>query len=86
MIYRVRRHVDVDSDILDLAIWIARDSREAAVHFFDAVEASIDSLRSMPQRGGPKAMRDRRLADVRSWSVRGFPNHLILYEVRDGAM
>ena len=31
MIHRVLRHDDVERDILDLAGWIARDSREAAL-------------------------------------------------------
>jgi plasmid stabilization system protein ParE len=80
--HRVRRHVDVEADILDLAAWIARDSRETAFRFLDAVETSIESLRTMPARGSRKTFRDRRLDGVRSWSVSGFPNHLILYELR----
>ncbi len=31
--------------------------------------------------GSPKQFR-RRLAGVRTWAVRGFPNHLIVYEAR----
>jgi plasmid stabilization system protein ParE len=79
--YRVRRHIDVERDILDLAMWIARDSRDAAIRFFDAVETGITSLRSMPGKGSPKHLRGR-LSDVRSWAVGGFPNHLILYDIR----
>jgi plasmid stabilization system protein ParE len=45
---RVRRHVDVERDILDIGTWIARDSREAAVRFFESVEGALTSLRSMP--------------------------------------
>ena len=82
MIHRVLRHVDVERDILDLAGWIARDSREAAYRFLNTVEQSIMSLRNMPGKGSPKELRSQRLANVRSWAVRGFPNHLILYELR----
>jgi len=82
VIHRVRRHVHVERDILELAAWIARDSRNIAHRFFDAVEGSILSLRFMPGKGSPKRFRDRQLANVRSWSVSGFPNHLILYEMR----
>ena len=81
MKHRVRRHVDVERDILDIAGWIARDSREAAYRFLEAVETSILSLRTMPGRGGKKQLRDRRLAGVRSLAVTGFPIHLILYDV-----
>jgi plasmid stabilization system protein ParE len=83
VIHRVRRHLDVESDILTLAIWIARDSREVAFRFFDAAEATITSLRSFPGRGSPKHLRNRRLSKVRSLAIKGFPNHLILYEERE---
>jgi plasmid stabilization system protein ParE len=83
VIYRVRRHVDVERDILDLAVWLAKDSRETAFRFLNAVEDSIRSLHSIPLAGSLKLLRDRRLANVRSWAVSGFPNHIILYEVRD---
>lgn len=79
--HRLRRHVDVESDILDLAAWIARDSRDAAFRFLDAVETSILSLRWMPARGSLKRYSSARLRAVRSLSVAGFPNHLILYEI-----
>ena len=79
---RVRRHVHVEADILDIGASIARDSREAAIRFFKSVEEALSSLRSMPGRGSPKTFRDRRLAAVRSLGIGGFPNHLILYELR----
>jgi plasmid stabilization system protein ParE len=79
---RVRRHVAVEQDILDLAGWIARDSRQAAVRFFEAVEDAFISLRTAPGRGSPKRLRDKRLADIRSLAVPGFPSHLVLYDVR----
>ncbi|MGB7158641.1 MAG: type II toxin-antitoxin system RelE/ParE family toxin [Tepidisphaeraceae bacterium] len=78
----VRRHADVEQDILDLAAWIARDSRDTAHRFLDAVEETVAGLRRMPGKGSPKNLRDRRLAGVRTWAVRGFPNHLVVYEVR----
>jgi toxin ParE1/3/4 len=69
---RVRRHAHVEQDILDLAAWIARDSRDTAFRFLDAVEDTIAGLRQMPRKGSPKQLRDRRLAGVRTWAVRGF--------------
>jgi toxin ParE1/3/4 len=77
----VQRHVAVEDDILDLAAYIATDSREQALRFLDAVEHTISSLHYMPGRGSLKNLRGR-LGGVRSWAVRGFPNHLVLYEVR----
>ena len=77
----VRRHAAVEDDILELAAYIARSSREQAFRFLDAAEETIMSLRYMPGRGSLKMLRGR-LANVRSWAVRGFPNHLVLYEAR----
>jgi hypothetical protein len=36
----------------------------------------------MPNKGSPKNLRAIALRKVRSWAVRGFPNHLIFYDVR----
>jgi toxin ParE1/3/4 len=80
--WRVRRHVRVEDDILDLAAYIAKDSRPSAFRFLGAVEQTITDLRYMPGKGSPKTLRARELAGIRSWAVRGFPNHLILYELR----
>jgi len=82
--YRVRRHVEVERDILEAATWIARDSLPAAYRFFESVERSVRSLGSMPGRGSPKPFRERRLAGVRSLAVSGFARHLILYQMKKG--
>jgi plasmid stabilization system protein ParE len=53
-----------------------------AFRFLEAVESTLASLRSMPTKGSPKNLRSATLRNVRSWAVRGFPNHLIFYDVR----
>ena len=82
MNYNIERHAEVARDIVDLAEWIARDSREAAFRFTENVEATISSLAQMPRRGSPKRVRYRRLKNLRTWAVDGFPKHLILYQVQ----
>jgi len=82
MIVKVRRHVDVEKDIIDIAAWIARTSRDAAYRFLENVEDSILGLRFLAGKGSPKHLRGAGLAGVGSWAVRGFPNHLILYDIR----
>jgi plasmid stabilization system protein ParE len=77
----VRRHAAVEDDILELASFIAKSSREQAFRFLDAAEGTVMSLRHMPGRGSPK-MLPGRLGEIRSWAVRGFPHHLVLYEIR----
>ena len=82
MIFQVRRHCQVEDDIVALAKWIARDSRDAAFRFLSSVESTFDDLRWMPGKGSPKHFRNPKLSGIRSWAVRGFPNHLILYDIR----
>lgn len=79
---RVERHPEVERDILGIAAWIARSSPDTAWRFLKAVENTVSALGHMPAKGSPKRFRDRRLASVRSWSVGGFPKHLVLYDVR----
>ena len=86
MIWRVRRHDDVESDLISIAKWIARDSREAAVRFLVAAEDTLRGLRNLPQRGSLKDWRGERFAGVRTCAIRGFPNHLVVYEVRPDAV
>jgi toxin ParE1/3/4 len=78
----VRRHTAVEDDILEIAAYIATHTREQALRFFDAVEQTITSLSYMPGKGSPKNLPGK-LGGIRSWAVRGFPNHLVLYEVRE---
>jgi toxin ParE1/3/4 len=82
LIAKVRRHLQVENDILDLASYIARESQTAGYRFLDAVEETVSGLAYMPGKGSPKRLRGRGLSGIRSWAVRGFPNHLILYDLR----
>ena len=82
-VHRVRRHIDVEADLLSIARWIARDSRPAAERFLAAAEDTIRGLSHMPERGSLKGWRGRRWERVRTWAVRGFPNHVVVFEVRD---
>ena len=82
----IRRHYLVPRDIIDLADYIALDSLDAAIRFFAAAEATIESLTEFPGKGSIRNLSNPRLADVRSWKVKGFPNHLIIYEFTDAAV
>lgn len=73
MTWRVRRHDAVESDIVAIAKWIARDSREAAVRFLSAAEDTLRGLRHMPERGSLKGWRGKRYAGIRTWAIRGYP-------------
>ena len=75
----VRRHPLVYGDIIEIAECIARDSTESALRFFDDVETTIEGLAEMPGKGPRCGFSDAAVADVRFYTVNGFPNHLIFY-------
>ena len=66
-------------DIESILIYLEQHSVSAADRFVDAVFAAFDDLAAMPGKGSPKHYRSKRLADLRSWWVPGFRNHVILY-------
>ena len=70
----------MSADIIGLAEYIARDSLEIALRFFDATEATICGLAEMPGKGTLREFEDQRLANLRANPVDGFPNHWIFYE------
>ena len=82
---RIRRRREVRTDILENARFIAKDSVDVALRFFDAVDQTSQQLLEMPGMGGRMQLRSKAIADVRSCTVKGFPNHLIIYRpVKDG--
>jgi toxin ParE1/3/4 len=66
--------------IINLAEYIGQDSPASAERFMDATEETFKQLEEMPGLGHRHESPDPRLAGVRVWSVRGFPNHLIFYK------
>jgi len=48
-----------------------------------AVERSFVALLSVPTGGALCHFNDPKLADLRRWPVKGFPNHLIFYRYLD---
>jgi toxin ParE1/3/4 len=81
---RIRRRPEVKTDILQIARYIAANNFEAAMRFFDAVEADITKLTTMPGMGGLMELPATKLAGMRSMPIRGFPNHLIIYRLAKG--
>ena len=71
----------VQLDLYDIASYIARDNFTAAIAFVDAVERTMDDLAISPALGRVRTFRNSRLSNFRSFSVRGFPNCLIFYEL-----
>jgi plasmid stabilization system protein ParE len=80
---RVILRPQVPGDLEEIIDYLAARSPRAAVRFAQAVHETIGDLARMPGMGSPKRFRAKRLAGIRSWLVRGFPNHLILYRPVD---
>jgi len=80
---RVILRAQVPGDLEEIIDYLAARNPPAANRFAQAVHETIEDLARMPGMGSPKWFREKRLAGIRSWLVRGFPNHLILYRPVD---
>ena len=69
-------------DMEDIHDHIAMDNTEAAGRVIQAFEEDISLLSSQPELGQLKP----RLRHLCLWVVTQFPNYLIFYRVRDGAV
>jgi toxin ParE1/3/4 len=66
-------------DVVELATYIGRDNVAAANRFLDACETTFEFLSESPQIGTIYRTKNARLAALRVFRVRGFPNHLTFY-------
>lgn len=63
-------------DIEEAAAFLAQDDLNVGLRFFDAVESSIELLKSAPRIGRQMTINEE---DVRMWFVKGFRKYLIFY-------
>jgi toxin ParE1/3/4 len=86
-VIRVVLRFAVPADILEAVSYFAgANSLDAAERFPRAVEETLEFLAENPGAGSPKRFRRKALAGLRTWPVRGFPNHLIFYRQRPDAI
>jgi toxin ParE1/3/4 len=52
---------------------------EIALRFYDAIDETTKLLAWMPRLGKQRIAQDPTLAELRSWSVKGFGDYLIFY-------
>ena len=72
-------------DMEDQAYYLCTKSPAAADRFLEACEADLQRLAGMPGMGRLREFRNPKAADIRSWPLSGFPNHLIFYRpIEDG--
>ena len=81
---RVILHPRVPEDLLEIVEYLDQRSPAAADRFAQRVRESLDQISLFPGIGSPKQFDDSRLADVRSWYVKGFRKYLIFYHIVDG--
>ena len=65
---------------------IEKDAEAVAERFVVAVQAAIERICEHPGIGAPKALSNPKLAGLRSWPVKGFPEIRVYYLVSRGAV
>lgn len=82
--YRLRPKAQ--EDVLELALYIAKDNPDAALRFIDAVEATCARLAEMPKIGVTRTFKHPALAGIRMLPTRGFEHYLIFYLPAEGGI
>jgi len=86
MSMHVHRRPAVRNDLIDMYMHIARDNRDAAERFLDAVEATFKSVAEMPGMGTALPELNPRLPLLRRIPVKAFHNYVIYYVPTDGGI
>jgi len=86
MPYQIVLRQHVPGDIAEILEYLASKSRDAARNFAANLDPSLLVLAEFPGAGGLKHFRGKALSGIRSWSVSGFPNHLIYYRILQGVV
>jgi toxin ParE1/3/4 len=83
---RVQLRRAVADDLGAIVDYLRRENADVALRFAEAAQATLARLAEFPGLGSLKHFRSPRLRGVRSYAVRGFPNHLILYRAMEAAI
>jgi plasmid stabilization system protein ParE len=76
---RVRLRPEVPDDLAAIYDYLFDKNAQVAGRFLAVVQPTLNDLASHPGKGSPKHFRNRRLQGIRTWSLPGFRNYLILY-------
>lgn len=83
---RVILRPEIPDDLRAIVGYLETHSTTAADRFVEAAFAAMDDLAAMPGKGSLKNFRIAGLRGIRSWSVHGFRNYLILYDTKPDAI
>jgi toxin ParE1/3/4 len=79
----IRIQSQARSDIVELAVYIGRDSVRAANRFLDATDETFAMLAQQPFLGAEYPTSNPRLTGIRVFRVKKFPNRLAFYFARE---
>lgn len=68
-----------ETDLAEIAQYLAERSLDSAIHFLDAAESTFEQLADSPELGVVGEYHSKRLAGVRRWRVNGFKKYLVFY-------
>jgi toxin ParE1/3/4 len=81
MIYGLRVLPAADEDVDEIGDYIARDSTDQALRFYDSVAATYKLILQEPTAWPIYGLTHPRLSDLRKRSVLKFRNHLVFYRI-----
>jgi toxin ParE1/3/4 len=76
---RIIRSNRARRDVVEIGIYIGERNLAAAKRFRKAVTAACRKLADVPYLGSECESDNPRLHGLRTWTLRKFPNHVILY-------
>ncbi len=79
--FKARLLSQAEIDITEGTDYIAKDSLDAALRFFDSVYSAVAFLCEHPEAGGVPQWFSPSLAETRVWPIKGFENWLIIYQI-----
>ena len=83
MARKIIRRPRAKQDIIEQALFIARDNPSAAERFINESRKAFTALAEMPFIGGRRDYKIPELKGLRMWPVPNFEKHLIFYFPRD---
>jgi len=86
MRYRLRIYPAAEADVDDAALFIARDSLDVALRFYDSVEQTYRQIREHPLRWPRYEMDHPKLANLRKRAIVGFRKYLVFYRIDGGSV
>lgn len=83
---KIQRRIQAARDVEETAEYIAKDSLEAALRFLQQTKSTLQYLAENPGIGGRFVSDHPEFENLRACRVKGFPNHVIFYIEREGAI